>query len=92
MEEIQKFYTEDWNESQRLISQSGQIEYITTMKYLKMYCQQDMSVLDACAGCGIYSFPLTDLGCNVIVGDLIDINVEHIRKENERDRQEKIIV
>ena len=25
MEEIQKFYAEDWNESQRLVSQSGQI-------------------------------------------------------------------
>ena len=61
MEEIQKFYTEDCNESQRLISQSGQIEYITTMKYLEKYCRQNMSVLDACAGCGIYSFPIADL-------------------------------
>ena len=91
MEEIQKFYTEDWNESQRLISQSGQIEYITTMKYLKMYCQKDMSVLDACAGCGVYSFPLADLGCNVIAGDLIDTNVAHIRIENEKNHKLKDI-
>lgn len=84
MKEIQKFYTEDWNESRRLISQSGQIEYITTMKYLKLYCQKDMSVLDACAGCDIYSFPLADLGCNVIAGDLIDTNVAYIRIENEK--------
>lgn len=58
MEEIQKFYNEDNDESQRLSSQSGQIEYITTMKYLKKYCKKGMSVLDACAGGGIYSFPL----------------------------------
>ena len=89
MEEIQKFYSEDWNESRRLISQSGQIEYITTMKYLKKYCQRDMSVLDACAGCGVYSFPLADLGCNVIAGDLIDTNVAHIRIENEKNHKLK---
>lgn len=64
MEEIQKFYHEDCNESQRLNCQSGQIEYITTMKYLKKYCQKGMSVLDACAGGGIYSFPLADLYAN----------------------------
>ncbi|MBD5476323.1 MAG: class I SAM-dependent methyltransferase [Lachnospiraceae bacterium] len=91
MEEIQKFYAEDWNESQRLVSQSGQIEYITTMKYLKKYCQKDMSVLDACAGCGVYAFPLADLGCNVIAGDLIDTNVAHIRMENEKNHKLKDI-
>lgn len=36
MPEIQQFYHAECNESERLQSQSGQIEYITTMKYLKM--------------------------------------------------------
>lgn len=70
MKEIQKFYQSECDESKRLISQSGQIEYITTMKYLGMYCKENMSVLDACAGGGIYSFPLADLGCQVFAGDL----------------------
>ncbi|MCM1048978.1 MAG: class I SAM-dependent methyltransferase [Clostridiales bacterium] len=91
MEEIQKFYHEDCNESQRLNCQSGQIEYITTMKYLKKYCQKGMSVLDACAGGGIYSFSLADLGCNVTAGDLIDTNVAYIKSENEKNHKLKEI-
>ena len=85
MEEIQKFYSKEYNESQRLISQSGQIEYITTMKYLRSYCKKNMSVLDACAGGGVYSFPLAELGCNVTAGDLIDTNVAHITMENKNN-------
>ena len=91
MEEIQKFYNTEWNESERLLPQSGQIEYITTMKYLEMYCKKDMSVLDACAGGGIYSFPLASLGCKVTAGDLIDVNVEHIKSENAKNPKLKHI-
>lgn len=79
MIEIQKFYQEEINESERLLSQAGQIEYITTMHYLKQYCEKEMKVLDACAGGGIYSFVLADMGCNVTAGDLIDKNVEYIK-------------
>lgn len=79
MSEILKFYQVDINESERLLSQAGQIEFITTMHYLKPYCEKGMRVLDACAGGGIYSFALADLGCNVTAGDLIDKNVEHIK-------------
>lgn len=91
LEEIQRFYNEECDESQRLISQSGQIEFITTMKYLRLYCKKNMSVLDACAGGGIYSFPLADLGCDVIAGDLIDSNVAHIRSENQKKSKLKDI-
>ncbi len=91
MKEIQKFYNTEWNESERLISQSGQIEYITTMKYLKMYCKKGMKVLDACAGGGVYSFPLADLGCEVVAGDLIDTNVEHIKSLNHQNPKLKHI-
>ena len=91
MEEIQKFYNEECDESQRLMSQSGQIEFITTLRYLKLYCKKSMSVLDACAGGGIYSFPLADLGCDVIAGDLIESNVAHIRRVNQKDPKLKDI-
>ena len=82
MKEIQKFYNIECKESERLMSQAGQIEYITTMKYLEMYCKKGMSVLDACAGGGVYSFPLAELGCKVWAGDLMEINVAHIKSEN----------
>lgn len=73
MHEIQKFYDEYCDENRRLISQLRQIEYITTMKYLRMYCQKGMSVLEACPGGDIYVFLFTDLCCHVIGRDLIDI-------------------
>lgn len=85
MKEIQKFYQDECNESMRLASQAGQIEYRTTMTYIKKYCRSGMKVLDACAGGGVYSFPLADLGCNVTAGDLIRINVEHIREINQNN-------
>lgn len=91
MNEIQQFYHTECDESKRLSSQAGQIEYITTMKYLKMYCKENLSVLDACAGGGIYSFPLADLGCHVTAGDLIDVNVEHIKSENSKRQKLKQI-
>lgn len=89
MSEILKFYQEDINESKRLTSQAGQIEYITTMNYLTKYCKEGMDVLDACAGGGIYSFALADLGCNVTAGDLIDKNVEDI-KASDNDKLKEI--
>lgn len=91
MQEIQQFYHAECNESERLQSQSGQIEYITTMKYLKMYCGKGMDVLDACAGGGIYAFPLADAGCRVTAGDLIDVNVAHIKSEDLKNPKLKYI-
>jgi 2-polyprenyl-3-methyl-5-hydroxy-6-metoxy-1,4-benzoquinol methylase len=85
LNEIEKFYQDECNESIRLASQAGQIEYRTTMTYIKKYCKSGMKVLDACAGGGIYSFPLADLGCHVTAGDLIHINVEHIREVNQHN-------
>lgn len=75
MSEIQKFYEDDCNESKRLSSQAGQIEYITTMDYLKKYCKSGMEILDACAGGGIYSFPPADLGCKVTAAAFVVFNI-----------------
>lgn len=85
MKEIEKFYQDECNESMRLASQAGQIEYRTTMTYIKRYCRSGMKVLDACAGGGAYSFSLADLGCNVTAGDLVHVNVEHIREINQNN-------
>jgi len=89
--EIQKFYHEECKESERLASQAGKIEYLTTMKYLTEYCKEGMDVLDACAGGGIYAFPLAEKGCLVVAGDLIDVNVEHIKKLDGKNAKLKSI-
>ncbi len=85
MNDILSFYHNDCDESKRLLSQAGQVEYLTTMNYLAKYCKTGLKVLDACAGGGIYSFPLAKMGCEVTAGDLIDLNVEHIENINKKD-------
>ncbi len=87
MNEIETFYQEECDESMRLATQAGQIEYRTTMAYIKKYCKSQMQVLDACAGGGIYSFPIAELGCKVTAGDLIHTNVERILEQNQKENK-----
>lgn len=82
MNEIETFYREECNEDERLNSQAGLIEYRTTMHYLEKYYHSGTKVLDACAGGGIYSFPLAEKGCKVVAGDLMDVNVLCIEEKN----------
>jgi ubiquinone/menaquinone biosynthesis C-methylase UbiE len=80
-DEILRFYHEFNNESERLESNSGRVEFITTMTYLNKAIPKSSSILDACAGSGKYAFALAKEGHNVIAGDLIDVNVNMIRKQ-----------
>lgn len=80
-EEILKFYHEFNNESERLESNPGRVEYITTMTYLNKTISKNSRILDACAGSGKYAFALAKEGHSVVAGDLIDVNVDMIRKQ-----------
>ncbi|MGH4118032.1 class I SAM-dependent methyltransferase [Clostridium sp.] len=79
-DEIIRFYQEVNDESERLESNPGRVEYITTMTYLKKVIPINSSVLDVCAGSGKYAFALAQEGHNVVAGDLVDVNVNIIRK------------
>jgi len=80
-EEILRFYHEFNNESERLESNPGRVEYITTMTYLNKIISNNSRILDACAGSGKYAFALAKEGHSVVAGDLIDVNVDMIRKQ-----------
>ena len=78
--DIHYFYQNLSTESSRLItSRTENIEFLTTMKYLEIVCPQNSEVLEACAGTGVYAFPLAKLGHKVTAGDLVDYNVSKIR-------------
>ncbi|TCL58073.1 methyltransferase family protein [Kineothrix alysoides] len=81
---IDEFYNNECLEEERLNSGIGQIEYITTMKYMKSLCPPNSNILDACAGAGKYAFQLAQLGHNVTAGDLVEINVEKIKEQNKK--------
>lgn len=83
-DEILKFYQELNDESERLESNPGRVEYITTMTYLNKVIPTKSIILDACAGTGKYAFALAKEGHNVVAGDLIDVNVNMIRKQQKK--------
>jgi len=83
-DEIIRFYHELNEESERLESNPGRVEYITTMTYLNKVIPNNCVILDACAGSGKYAFTLAEEGHNVVAGDLVDVNVNMIRKQQEK--------
>ncbi|WP_315110008.1 class I SAM-dependent methyltransferase [Clostridium intestinale] len=80
-DEILKFYHEFNDESERLESNPGRVEFITTMAYLNKVIPKNSSILDACAGAGKYAFALAKEGHSIVAGDLVDINVNMIREQ-----------
>lgn len=81
--EIQEHYKNIQNEDKRLyLDRSHNLEFITTMHYLKKVCMPGDKVLDACAGTGAYCFELAKMGCKVTAGDLIQENVDIIKQKN----------
>jgi len=81
---LSRYYETENNEDNRLRSRGGQIEYRTTIKFLKQYCLPGLRVLDCCAGCGAYAFPLAEFGCKVTAGDPVEHNVRQIRAKQEQ--------
>jgi 2-polyprenyl-3-methyl-5-hydroxy-6-metoxy-1,4-benzoquinol methylase len=83
---LKTFYEQSCDEKNRTTAdKASMVEFLTTMKYLQSVCPPGSSILDACAGCGIYSFPLAKLGYKVTAGDLVDGNVNQIKAEQQKE-------
>ena len=66
-ENLIKYYNK-FNEDKRLNTRHGQIEFITSMKYIKEYLKEfnNPKILDVGAGTGKYSINLANDGYDVI--------------------------
>lgn len=85
IDELIAYYTTDCIEQYRLErDKMHSIEYITTMHFLLKHLPKDCSVLDCCAGGGIYAFPLAEQGYKVTAGDLIQEHVDIINNHAKR--------
>ena len=83
MEEL-KYLTEYYNnydEEGRLISKYGQVEFLTTMKYINKYLKKGMRVLEIGAGTGRYSLAIAEQGFKVNAIELIDHNIDILKSK-----------
>ena len=78
-----KEYYESYDEEGRLLSKHGQVEYITTMKYIHS-CAEAVNakrILEIGAGTGRYSIPLSKEGFIVTALELVEHNLDMLRQK-----------
>jgi len=87
--QISKIY-EIFNEDVRLSSSAGQVEFLTTVRYIEKYLRPGARILDVGAGTGVYSFYFAEQGYHVDALELADENVRVFREKLEQ--REKITI
>ena len=76
-------YYKSRDEESRLLSQHGQVEYLTTMKYIHecLSCFAFPSILEVGAGTGIYSVALAKEGYSVTALELVEHNLDVLKSK-----------
>ena len=74
-EVLTQFYS-NYDEEGRLLSKHGQVEFLTTMRYIEKYIKPGMKVLEIGAGTGRYSHTLARMGYKVEAVELIQHNID----------------
>lgn len=85
MTELIKHYNK-FNEDKRLLRRHGQVEYITTMKYIRQYLPENKKamILDIGAGTGRYSIALAEEGHDVTAVELVKYNLGILKKHSSK--------
>lgn len=69
-------YYENYDEENRLCSRHGQVEFLTTMRYIEKYLKPGMRILEIGAATGRYSHTLARKGYPVTAVELLEHNIE----------------
>ena len=82
MSYLEEYYNA-YNEEGRLLSRHGQVEYLTTMRYIEecLAGVPDPAVLEVGAGTGRYSVTLAKRGLRVTAVELVEHNLEILRSK-----------
>ena len=78
--EILRAYYENYDEDSRLLSRRGNVEFLTTMRYIEKYLQPGMRILEIGAATGRYSHALARRGYRVDAVELIEHNIEIFKR------------
>ncbi|MBE6584872.1 MAG: class I SAM-dependent methyltransferase [Ruminococcaceae bacterium] len=76
---LNEFYTKN-DEDMRFESKHGQVEYLTTLKYIEKYLEKGMKIIEIGAGTGRYSHYFARKGYEVDAIELMECNVEAFKK------------
>lgn len=81
--ELIKYYNK-FNEDKKLNTRHGQIEYLTSMKYIHKYLKKfkNPKIIDIGAGTGAYSIKLYEEGYDVTAVELVKHNLKVIEAKN----------
>ena len=83
VEMINDFYTRNDEDKRLVCSRRGQLEFFTTMEYIHRFAGRDSKVLEVGAGTGRYSVALAKEGMDVTAVELLEKNLEILRKNSE---------
>lgn len=72
---LTNFYS-NYDEEGRLLSKHGQVEFLTTMRYIEKYLHSGMKILEIGAATGRYSHTLARMGYQVEAVELIQHNID----------------
>lgn len=77
-------YYNKFNEDKRLNTRHGQVEFITTMKYIHNFLKKGDKIIEIGAGTGKYSITLANEGYDVTALELVKHNLKVIEKNSNK--------
>ena len=90
--EILKAIYDNFDEDSRLYkSRAGEMEYETTMKYIHKFLKPDAKIIEIGAGTGQYSVRLAKEGYEVCAVELLDKNIEILKKNASNVKNIKVL-
>ena len=72
-------YYASYDEDGRLLSRPGQVEFETTMRYIRRYLAESARIIEIGAGTGRYSHTLARMGCTVDAVELVQHNINQFK-------------